>query len=89
MKNLGEIMITSISSHIPAPSQIINNCVSNLSRISSIAIPVIALAAIPMANAGPIAAYCFVACESFLETLVLPAETCFAGCKIAIATPIP
>lgn len=72
-----------------------SNAIYNLSKLSSVAVPIIALAAIPVAKAGPIAAAaCFVACEAFLATLVPAAAvayapTCFAGCKIALAAPTP
>lgn len=77
------------------PSHIISNSLSNLKKISSIALPVIAMAAIPVAKGGIIAATaCFAACEAFLATLspasaVAYAPTCFAGCKIALAAPTP
>ena len=72
-----------------------NNIVNNLSKISKIAVPLIMASYVSMAEAGPIAAAaCFVACEAFLATLAPPAAvayapTCFAGCKIALATPTP
>lgn len=71
------------------------NSLNNLKSISNVALPIIALAAIPMAKAGPIAAAaCFVACEAFLATLAPPsavayAPTCFAGCKVAFMAPTP
>lgn len=91
-------MISSLYSYFPAiPTipQIVSNAAYNLSKISSIAFPIIAVSAIPIAKAGPIAAAaCFVACEAFLATLAPPAAVayapyCFAGCKVALVAPIP
>lgn len=84
------LSLTSIPS-IPTPSQII----SNIKNISAVTLPILAMAVIPVAKAGPIAAAaCFVACETFLATIspasaVAYAPTCFAGCKIALAAPTP
>ena len=88
-------MISSIKNNIPTPTQFIINSVSNVKKISVLALPLIALAAVPLVKAGPIAAAaCFVACEAFLATLAPPAAvayapTCFAGCKVAFLTPSP
>lgn len=88
-------MISPIYSCIPTPRDIVSNTMSNVSKISSVAIAVITLASIPIAKAGPIAAAaCFVACEAFLATLAPPAAvayapTCFSGCKVAFAAPTP
>lgn len=88
-------MISSISSYIPTPSQMAYNIIHNLGKISGVALPIIAIASVPIAKAGPIAAAaCFAACEAFLATLspaaaVAYAPTCFAGCQIALAAPTP
>lgn len=88
-------MISSISNYVPNPNQMASNIVNNLSKISSVVLPLIAMAAIPVSNGGIITATaCFVACEAFLATLAPPAAvayapTCFAGCKIALASPTP
>lgn len=73
----------------------VSNVQNNLKKISVIAIPLIAVSSVQVAQAGPIAAAaCFVACEALLATLtpisaVAYAPTCFAGCKIALAAPTP
>lgn len=88
-------MISTIGNYIPTPTQMLKNTVHNLQNISKLSLPIIALAAIPMAKAGPIAAAaCFVACEAFLATLAPPAAVayaphCFAGCQIAFFAPTP
>lgn len=88
-------MILSVSNYIPSPAQMICNVGNNLKKISGITLPIIAIAAVPVAKAGPIAAAaCFLACEAFLATIAPPAAVayaphCFAGCKIAMALPTP
>lgn len=77
-------MISPISFH--TPQHMVSNIIHNISKIPAVALPVIALAAIPIAYAGPISyAACVATCNT-MASVAAPGlsyytfKACMASC---------
>lgn len=88
-------MISSISSYIPSPQQIRSNMIQNLSKISSIAFPLFAIASLPTAHAGMVSYLaCAGSCLS-MATFGVPElfqytyESCMMSCQWLMSPACP